>query len=117
MCNEKVKSRFIFKQDAGKVEKICIYRGLTTEAEGPREPVQHGVLPGLAGGDGWSGDNMYCDGRVVLPAVARGCSAASFWQSQLLLLLEYQNNVHKTHQRKQTWDGFQCTVQIKAPWV
>ncbi len=33
---------------------------------------------------------MYCDGRIVPPALARGCSAAqllSCWQSQLLLLL------------------------------
>jgi hypothetical protein len=61
-----------------------------TEAEGRKEPTQHGFLPCLAEGEGWRrGDDLYCDGRAVPYRLSWqwAASAASFWQSQLLLLL------------------------------
>jgi hypothetical protein len=43
---------------------LQLFSGIsTTEAEGGREPTQNGVLPCVAGGDGWRGDDFYCDGR------------------------------------------------------
>ncbi len=40
-------------------------KGDTKEAEDRREPTQHSVLPCLAGGEGWRGDDLYCDGHTV----------------------------------------------------
>jgi len=45
-----------------------------TEAEGRREPTQHGVLPCLPGGEGERGDDLYTDGRAV-PASMPYCTA------------------------------------------
>ncbi len=60
--------------------------GCSTDNESRREPTQQGVLPYLAGGEWWR--------RAVPPAMsycttalARCSFAASFWNSQLLLLL------------------------------
>jgi hypothetical protein len=44
---------------------------ITTEDEGRTEGTQHGVLPCLAGGEGWRGVIvLYCDGRAVPPAMS-----------------------------------------------
>ncbi len=65
--------------------------GLTTEAKGHRELVQHGGLPRVAtySKEEWPGmSDIYIDGRTIPPACpSRGCSAASFWQCQLLVLM------------------------------
>ncbi len=54
------------------MQQVFIF-SITTEAEGRREETQHGVLPFLAGGEGWRvGDLLlvlYCDGRAVPPAM------------------------------------------------
>ncbi len=42
---------------------------IATVATGCREPTQRGVLRCLAGGEGWRGDDLHCDGQVVLPAL------------------------------------------------
>jgi hypothetical protein len=40
----------------------------TAEVEGRTEPVQHGALPSLSGGE-WPGRcGLYCDGQSVMPA-------------------------------------------------
>jgi hypothetical protein len=46
-------------------DQIVVY----TEAEGRREPTQHGVMPWLAGGQRWRGYDLYCNGRAVPPAM------------------------------------------------
>jgi len=46
----------------------------TTEAEGRREQTQHGVMPRLAGAEGWRNDDLYCDGRSV-PSAMTYCTA------------------------------------------
>ncbi len=67
--------------------------GCTTDAEGRRERTQQGVLPCLAGGEGWRRWYVLW-WRAVPPAMsycttalARCSFTASFWNSQLLLLL------------------------------
>jgi hypothetical protein len=62
----------------------------TTDAEERKELTQHGVMPCLAGEEGWGGSiNLYSDGRAVPPAKPKSCSAASSWQFQLPQLLVY----------------------------
>ncbi len=65
-----------------------------------RRPVQHSWRKGVR-----EGPDLYCDGlavppamtNIILPALARSCSAASFWQFQLFQQLVYiLLNVHKT---------------------
>jgi hypothetical protein len=57
----------------GKLKNL-LSTGVQPQAEGRREPNHHGVLPCLVGGEGWSGDNLYCDGRAVPPALT-DCTA------------------------------------------
>jgi len=60
----------------------------TTQAKGHRELAQHGVLPSFAEGE-WHGLRIFTvmDGQSAY--AGRGCSAASFWLFQLLLLVYY----------------------------
>ncbi len=52
------------------VTQLTICDCSDTEKEGRRELTQHGVLSCLGVGDGWRGDDWYCDRRAVSPAFA-----------------------------------------------
>jgi hypothetical protein len=61
----------------------------TTQAEGRRELSLHGVLPSCAEGE-WLGRRIFTVMDGPSACAGRGCSAASFWLFQLLLMVCYQ---------------------------
>jgi hypothetical protein len=72
-----------------------------------------GVLPGLAsaGGEALLG---YCDGNVCAALSLRGCSAASFWQFQLLVYSKCtQNTVTGRDQYSNSLIPSLCVNQTK----
>jgi hypothetical protein len=81
----------------------------TTKAEGRRETTQHGAVQLEERGGGFLlftvMDRPYrLLWRILLPALARGCSAQSFWLFQLLQLLAYYQmyTKHRHHRNSCT---------------
>jgi hypothetical protein len=76
------------------------YVCMSTEAEGGRELVQHGILPSLAGGE-WRGRcDLCCDGRSEPPALS---GAAQLRQipaadaANILLNINNRSSSQKSH--------------------
>ncbi len=99
----------------------------TKEAKGCRETTQHSVLPCLAGGEGWSGDDLYCVGRAVPPAIMSYCIPCpdkELLSCKLLVIPAAAAgillNVHKTPtwpKSREDGKGRQSLYSMTALWV